>query len=189
MRTLDRKCAKANGVADYEDLIDELNADTEVRDGDKLICGDMTFTVVSLAGHTKCSVGFYLEQQRLLLGTETLGVYFGSDTYLPSYLVGYNMALESFRKANSLEIDSLLIPHYGMVDKKAAREYLENSERVSRSTALQLRQMLDTGMTKEEVLEEFTKAVYKENVAPIYPIDAFRLNTSIMIDLIAKEYK
>ena len=67
------------------------------------------FEVVGLPGHTKCSVGFYMRENRLLLGTETLGVYLGDGVYLPSYLVGYQMTMDSFARARALEIDSLLI--------------------------------------------------------------------------------
>ena len=66
MRDLDQKFAAKNGVKNYRDLIDNLCVDVEVLDGDKIQCGEMTFTVVELPGHTKCSVGFYLEENELL---------------------------------------------------------------------------------------------------------------------------
>lgn len=187
MRELDRKCAEACGVLDYEDFIDDLRADIPVNDGDVLTCGDLCFQVVALPGHTKCSVGFYLAEKKLLLGTETLGVYFGDNTYLPSCLVGYQMALESFRKARALDIESILLPHYGPVSREEARVYLENSEKTARETARKILEMLRAGKSKEEILDHFTETVYSENVKPVYPIDAFRLNTGLMIELIAKE--
>ena len=73
MRDLDRKFAAANGVTEYEDLIDEIHADLPLSDGD--IVPDTSFRVVALPGHTKCSVGYYDEQSGLLLSSETLGVY------------------------------------------------------------------------------------------------------------------
>lgn len=187
MRDLDRKFALKCGVGEYEDLIDELRVDVTVKDGDVLRCGDMTFRVIALPGHTKCSVGYYLEENKLLLGTETLGVYFGDNTYLPSYLVGYGITMDSFARAKALDIESILLPHYGAVHREEARAYLENSERVSRETASAIRTMIAEGKSKEEITEYFKRMIYKENVAPTYPIDAFELNTSIMIDLIARE--
>lgn len=187
MRTLDRQHSIKHGISQYEDRIDALRVDLPVEDGDVLRCGSMTFTVIALPGHTKCSVGFYLPEKKLLLGTETLGVYFGEDTYLPSYLVGYRMTLESFRRAKALEIERILLPHYGLIGENEAKRYLASSEQIAVSTAKAIKTHLVQGGTKEEAAELFKAAVYKENVRPTYPIDAFNLNTSIMIDLIHTE--
>lgn len=187
MRDLDRKFAAKCGVEEYEDLIDELRVDIAVKDGDELNCGDMTFRVIALPGHTKCSVGFYLKECKLLLGSETLGVYFGNNTYLPSYLVGYQMTMNSFNKAKELDIESILLPHYKAVHRSEAKIYLTNSEKVSRNTAEMIKTMLSKGKSKEEIATYFKNHIYKDNVAPTYPIDAFELNTSIMINLIESE--
>ena len=188
MRELDRKAAEKYGITDYEDRIDALRVDISVKDGDVLACGDLRFTVIELPGHTRCSIGFYLEEKKLFLGTETLGVYFGENTYLPSYLVGYQMALDSFQKAKRLEIESILLPHYGVVDKEEALVYLDRSEMVAKETAQTIQALFRSGKTQEEIVSYFEQTVYKENVAPTYPIDAFRLNTGIMAGLIRKEW-
>jgi len=188
MRDMDRKFAQKNGVTDYEDLIDTLRVDIAVNDGDRVHCGDMVFAVVALPGHTKCSVGYYLEEKKLLLGTETLGVYFGDGTYLPSCLVGFSMAYESFNKAKALDIENLLLPHYGVVGGDEARVYLARSEEVTRDTADKIKSLLLSGATNEEIVTHIEKTTYKDHVRPTYPEDAFRLNTGIMVELVRKEF-
>ena len=187
MRALDRSAAEKEGMADYEDLTDALRVDIVVKDGDEIACGDMTFEVVGLPGHTKCSVGFYMKENRLLLGTETLGVYLGDSVYLPSYLVGYQMTLNSFAKAATLDFDSLLIPHYGVVSGEAARTFLCSSERTARNTAEKICEIFARGGTKEDAFAWFKETIYVEKVRPADPIEAFNLNTSILIDLIHRE--
>lgn len=187
MRDLDRKYAATCGVTEYEDLIDELKVDITVNDGDFIRCGDMTFTVVSLPGHTKDSIAFYLEEKKFLLGSETLGVYFGQDTYLPFFLVGYQMSLDSFERVKAMDIDYMLLPHYGVADKAETKRFLKNAERTFRDTAEKIVALYRNGGTAEEALEYYKERFYKENVKPTYPIDAFMLNTSIMIELIKKE--
>ena len=188
MRDLDRKYATTCGVTEYEDLADELKVDVVVTDGESFTCGDMTFTAVHLPGHTKCSMGFYLAANKLLLGSETLGVYFGNNTYLPFYLVGLQLSLDSFAKAHTLDIESILLPHYGVVFGEEAESYLVNSERVTRETAAIIRRMIEEGKTDEEILAHFTTLFYTETVKPTYPVDAFNLNTSILIRQIRKEF-
>ena len=187
MRDLDSKAAIKYGASAYEDLIDQLKVDITVKDGDSFRCGDFFFTAIALPGHTHCSYGFYLPEHKLLLGSETLGVYFGYGTYLPFFLVGYQLTLDSFAKVRQLNVEKILLPHYGVVDREEAEVYLENSEESTREIAQTMLSMLKDGKTNEEILAFFEERDYRENVRPTYPIDAFHLNTSIMIEQIRKE--
>ncbi len=187
MRRLDRRFARKCGVYEYEDLIDNLKVDIAVNDGDKVKAGKMTFTVINLPGHTKCSVGFYLEENKLLLNSETLGVYFGENTILPICLVGYKMSLDSFKRVEGLDIENMLVPHYGLLDKKQTSFFLENSEKVLRQTAEHVKEIFSAGGTANDALKFFEQNFYTETIRPTYPIDAFLLNTGIMIELIKKE--
>ena len=186
MGELDRKAALTHGVAEYADLTGELRVDIVVADGEQVKCGGMRFTVVELPGHTRCSLGYYLAENQLLLGAETLGIYFGDGIYHPSFLVGYEMTLDSIRKAQRLEIRQLLIPHYGLVSGIEARDYLTCGEETARHSAKMIRDQLAQGKTSQEILEYLTEVLYTEQVAPAYPYDAFRMNTEIMINLIRK---
>lgn len=187
MRALDRSAAQKMGITDYEDLTDELHVDLAVRDGDEIACGDMKFRVISLPGHTKCSIGFYLEEKRLLLASETLGVYFGRGSYIPIYLVGYQMTLDSFAEAEKLDIDHLLIPHYGVIGRQEAQDFLAGSKAAAIRTAKKVREILSGGGSKEDAYAYFREMFYTERIRPTYPIDAFNVNTSAMIALIERE--
>ncbi len=187
MRQLDQSAARTYGIHSYPDLIDGLKVDISLEDADPLACGRMRFTAVALPGHTRCSMGFYLEENKLLLGTETLGVYFGKGTYLPSYLVGYEMTMESFRKAKALDIESILLPHYGIVTGQEAADYLTHSEAIARDIAAKVQQLLRQGKSKEQILQHFEQTYYQKHVEAVYPREAFLLNSRIMIDLLEKE--
>lgn len=187
MRELDGKFAKACGVSVYEDLIDTLKVDIPVNDGDKIKAGDMVFTAVNLPGHTRCSVGFYLESEKLLLGCETLGVYDGESTVVPSFLVGYEMSLASMERAKSLDIEYILVPHCGLLDKEQSKFYLETSEKLARETAQSIVALLKNDGTKQQAVQLFKDKFYKGKIKEMYPIAAMELNTGIMVDLLAKE--
>ena len=188
MSDLDRKAAASLGITEYENLLDELHADITVTDGDILECGQMRFTAVELPGHTKCSVGFYLEENKLLLATETLGVYFGQGVFLPSFLVGYQMTLDSIRKASSLDIRQILLPHYGLVSGHEAEDYLLNGEKVAQHICQMILNQLSEGKSTEDILSHLTDTLYTDQVKPAYPYDAFRMNSEIMIHLIQKTF-
>jgi len=187
MRDLDKKFSHASGIAEYDDLIDDLRVDIEVSDGDKILAGDMEFTVIHLPGHTRCSVGYYCRDKKLLLGCETIGVYGGGDIVVPSYLVGYKMTMESIEKVKSLDIEYILTPHYGILDKEQTKAYLANAEKNAKEVALTISDMAKRGCEKSEIFDYFKKKFYHGYVESIYPIDAMKMNTNIMIDLIKKE--
>ena len=187
MRDLDRKAAASFGVTEYEDLTDDLRADITVTDADTIVCGNLRFTAVELPGHTKCSVGYYLPENRLLLASESLGVYCGNGVYLPSFLVGYQMALDSIRKAGELDIDFMVIPHYGPVSGEEAREYLRCGEETARKSAEMILNQISQGKSNGDILEFLTDALYTQQVKYSYPYDAFRMNTEIMVNLIRNE--
>lgn len=187
MRDLDKKFATTCGIDDYEDLIDDLKVDISVSDGDIIKTGDMEFRVINLPGHTRCSVGFYCERLKLLLSSESIGVYYGEGHVMPLYLVGYQMALDSISKAENLEIDNILAPHYGLLDKKQSKEYLKTARKCAVELAENIKEMLLEGKSKDEILEYFKEKFYHGYVKIIYPIDALETNTRITIDLIERE--
>lgn len=185
MRDLDRKAALANGITDYDDRIDDIHADLPLSDGD--LVPDTSFRVIALPGHTRCSVGYYDEGSGLLLSSETLGVYYGEDRYMPAFLVGYRMTLESFARARTLDISAMLLPHYGLIPRASAQEFLARSEQSTRDTAELVLRLIDDGADDAEILALYEARFYTDDMHAVYPPDAFRLNTSIMIALIRRE--
>lgn len=189
MRDLDSKFAKTCGVENYTDLIDNLKVDIAVCDGDIIKAGDMAFEVINLPGHTKCSVGYYNKKHKLLLGCETIGVFNGVDDVVPSYLVGYKMALDSIEKVGKLDIENILTPHYGLLDKRQTKMYLEKAKQRTVAVAENIVNQFKNGKTNEQIAAEFENEFYHGYIKEVYPIDAMRLNTGIMIELIKKEFE
>ena len=187
MRELDRKHAAHLGVFQYEDRIDELQVDITVRDGDMINAGDMVFSVVALPGHTKCSVGFYLESERLLLSTETLGVYDGRDIVVPSFLVGYQMTRDSIAKVRSMGVGQFLLPHYGLLEADKTAFYLAECDKNAELTAEQITEILKKGGSYEDAVTWFRDTYYSGRIQPLYPEAAMLMNTNIMVRLIEQE--
>ncbi len=188
MRDLDGKFAKKCEVESYEDLIDDLKVDIPASDGDIIKAGDMEFEVINLPGHTKCSVGFYNKKEKFLLGCESIGVYDGEGEVVPSYLVGVEMAINSIEKAEKLDIENILVPHFGLLDKEKTKAYFARAKKSARETADEIIALLKEGKTKEDAIEYFKKKFYSGYIKEVYPKDAMELNTGITVDLIKREY-
>ncbi len=187
MRELDRKFADKCGAPDYEFLGGELRVDIPCKDGDIIRAGDMSFRVLELPGHTKCSVGFYCEERGLFLSSETIGVYDGGELIVPSYLVGYEMSLKAIDRVTALKIDRLLSPHLGILDEKQTEYFLNNAKRASEAAAQFILERLKKELPDEDIIRDFKERYRRGYIAEIYPEDAIELNTSIMIELIRRE--
>lgn len=187
MKELDSAFARECGVTDYEFLGDELRVDIPVRDGDTIDAGDMKFEVLELPGHTNCSIGFYLKEKKLLLSSETLGVYDGKELILPAYLVSVEKTILSIERVLKLDIDYILAPHFGILSKEQTDFFLRNMKDASLNTAEDIRQRLLNKETPEEIFEVYKDKYWRGYFREIYPVEAMKLNTSIMIKLVASE--
>ncbi len=187
MRELDRKHAAYLGIDDYEDRIEELTVDITVKDGDVIRAGDMVFSAVGLPGHTKCSMGFYLESEGLLLSTETLGVYDGRGAVVPSFLVGYQISRESIAKVRAMGVRQILVPHYGLLDADKTAFYLTACDRSAEFTAKKIAVILKNGGSHEDAVAWFRDTYYMGQIQSMYPEAAMLMNTHIMVRLIEKE--
>lgn len=187
MRELDAKAAKSEGIDEYEDLIDLLEADRTVVDGDRIAAGKHTYEALSLPGHTKCSVGYYCAETGLLLSSETVGVFNGTDDVVPSYLVGYKMTLASISRVEALQPRAMLLPHFGLIEGETVALYLSRARERATEVAETVCGMLRANNGESEIADWFEKTFYHGYIRQIYPIDAMRLNTSIMINLLRRE--
>ncbi len=187
MRDLDRKFALSRGVSEYEDLTDDLCVDITVADGDSIKAGDLTFTAITFPGHTRCSIGYYCHEKKLLLGSETTGVYVGDGVVMPLFLTGYQPALESIAKMETLDIAYVLSPHYGILDTEQTKLYLKNARSTTLEVVNTIKNILENGGSKEDAVTYYKEKFFRGYVKTIYPLAALDLNTRIMVDLIEKE--
>lgn len=187
MWELDGDFALRNGVNEYTQLTDSVPVDQTVTDGEEFAVGDINFRAIALPGHTKCSFGFLLPEEGILLGSETLGVRGEGDDVLPACLIGYKAAADSIEKVKRLCSDRISVPHCGLLDHNETVRYLENSEKCLDETVTAVGKMLKSGSDTSDCVEWFTKRFYKGSVVPAYPKAAMQLNTEIMVKAIKSE--
>ena len=190
MRDLDVNAALERGVNEYDDFIDELEGlvDVVVEDGDIIHAGKMDYQVIALPGHTKCSIGFYELNTRMLLGSETLGNYDGEHNVIfPIYLVGYQMTLDSIDRAVSLEPKSVVVPHYGLVGEDRVQWYLDSIKPAAAELAETFKRLIEAGKTDEELTAWYRDKFWHGKMKIIYPREAIKLNTGIMANLVRRE--
>lgn len=187
MAELDGKKAARRGVTKPIFYGDGLRVDIEVNDGDVIRVGVRSFEALSLPGHTKCSMGFYCPEERLLLSCETLGVYDGESTIAPAFLVGYQSSLEAIDRVSTLDIRHIVSPHFGLLSEEQTAWFIGHARRAAENAARSIAQLLESGAGEEQIFDWYSERYIRGRFEDIYPEDAARLNTSIMTRLIGKE--
>jgi hypothetical protein len=100
--------------------------------------------------------------------------------------VGYEMTLESIEKAKALDIEKMLVPHMGVIDRARAQYYLSEAKRSAENTYNEIKELLQSGKSHDDAVEYFKNKFYHGRIVEAYPIDAMMLNTNIMVSLIEK---
>lgn len=188
MTELDGKAAKKYGREEYTVDADKLRVDIPVNDSDAIALGDVSFRVLNLPGHTKCSVAYYCEERELLLSCETLGVYNGESKITPSVLVGCDCTLKSIDRVSGLKIKNILAPHIGLLDEEQTRFFLKNMKSATENAIKLIADCIKEGLSNEAIFDIYSETYRNDFNDEAYPIDAARLNTHIMTELIRKEY-
>ncbi|MCQ2505172.1 MAG: MBL fold metallo-hydrolase [Saccharofermentans sp.] len=187
MTRLDEAARELKGFTEPYEYIDKLHIDIPVTDGQTLKLGSLTCEVISLPGHTRDSVSYYFPGERLMLGCETVGLYAKEGVVMPSFLVGYQMTLDSIDKCSAYDIDNYLVPHQGMLSGDEVRDFIANS-RVSHEHSSKL--IIDgfkKGKSIEELVDDFSEDFYHEFIRVVYPPAAYSENVHIQIPMILKE--
>ncbi len=187
MAELDHAHAKTCGIEEYEFLGDSLKVDIVVKDGDVVDAKGKAFRVIATPGHTKCCISFYQEDEGLFLSTETLGIY-SREGVLPIILVSYEDAFRSIDRLIEIAPKKILVPHLGVLEGEDRDIYLKRVKddciRARDFVIEEYRQ----GKSRDEVVKAFVHGYLRPYLGEIYPLAAAYLNTSIMVDLIKREY-
>lgn len=188
MKEMDSAEAKNRGVFGYDDLFDTLRADRTVRDGDTVQLGAHSFIVLHLPGHTRCSIGYWCTESRLLLSNETLGVPASEDVVSPTYLVGYQMTLDSIDRVAALSPEHIVVPHNGcIIGGDACADFLKKARYWAVEAHDRIHEAHKNGRTDAECIELLRSLFYTPKTALVQPVKAFELNASYMVPMLLRE--
>ena len=187
MRRLNKDAALTHGITEFNDYIDHLHANMPVEDNDLIMLGSHKVRIVSLPGHTRDTIAYYFEDEKIMLGTETLGMYVADGLVMPSFLVGYQMSLDSIEKVKDYDIDAYFIPHWGLIEGEDVNTFFADSLKGHILGHDTIVNAYKEGKTHEEIFKIFEDLFYTPTVTEVYPFSAFAENTNIQIPMVLRE--
>lgn len=187
MRRLNLAASKFKGYESFTDYFDHLAVDISVEEGDVIDLNGHKAQIISLPGHTKDSIGYYFMNEKMMLGCETIGMYAKDDIVMPSFLVGYQMSLDSIKRASTFDLDYYIIPHWGLLEGDNIKTFFEDSYKSHIYGHDLIVNAYKECKTMKEIYNLFQEAYYSDEVKDMYPPAAFEENVTIQIPLILKE--
>ncbi len=187
MQEMDDFAAKAYGSEKAEDMTDLLYCDITLKDGEEIILGDETVRAVALPGHTKCCMGYFFEEARMLVSCETLGILADESLVFPGCLIGYKITLDSIERALSLGASELLIPHSGYLYGEEIKDYLDASRKATDDCKKLILDAYGKGKDFDGIVQEYKKKYYSEKISKSYPEHALMANLSAQIPMFINE--
>lgn len=187
MKEMDDFAAKAYKYSCSEESTDLLYCDITPEDGEEInLCGKK-IRAVALQGHTRCCMGYYFIEEKMLVSCETLGIYADESMVFPGCLIGYAVTLESIDKALSLGAKEILIPHSGYLYGEDIAEYLKASKKATDDCRDLIVNAHRQGKDFDGIVEEYKKKYYSEKIAQSYPEHALMANLSAQIPMFIGE--
>ena len=168
--------------------LEKLRVDIPVSQGDIIDLGELKFTVIQTPGHTKCSISLYSPQEKLLVASESLGLYTGiKDFVIPCFLVGYEMSIQSIKKVMPLDIQSILFPHLGLKSGEEIQGFFSQSLYWFEKTRDAIVQGYREGKDGNELMDILSGMFYTGKARKMQPEKAFLLNAGYMVQIVIRE--
>lgn len=192
MLELDDALAERRGLSPAgRGLFSSIRADIAVNEGDSLLLGSHRAIVLEAFGHTRDSICFWFPKEKLLLGTETLGVYTDGSFGL-AMLTGYESTVSSLKKVRDLPVETYMLPHgAGVVFGNAeCRACFDQAMSDAEATKNQILTVFSKDNWSEESIEAAIQMIIETgNYYDPTMIRARELNASIMVKQIYLEFR
>lgn len=175
--------AKEQFGTDIEITTEGLRIDIILKDGDCVSLGKETVTAYETKGHTDCSMSYLLSPYGILFSSESTGVVNGTEFMYPSILKNYNDAIESAYRLKKLEVNKIIVPHYGVLSDDAKKTFFDDFIDAAKAERQLIFRCIEEGLSDEEILEEHKKVYWSEARSHNQPYPAYKLNAEITIRL------
>ncbi|NLY70175.1 MAG: MBL fold metallo-hydrolase [Clostridiales bacterium] len=171
---------------DYSD--DYVKIDKVVKQGDQISLGDEAIEIHESPGHTNCSLSFYLMKSKVLFPAETIGHLNSDGIMLMAILKSYKETIDSIEKAEQIDADYIVSPHYGFVPEEIKPSYFDLAIETAEEYKDFILGKYQSGLSEDEILDEFIKVYWHGHKYNQQPFEAFRVNAYYSIRAILNEF-
>jgi len=167
---------------------DAFHADVIVKDGELIPLGGVSVKTLETPGHTRDSLSFFIPELELLVVSETAGFMMPDGNVYPTYLTGFNDAVNSIEKCRKIPYKYLSFPHYGIVAEKYANGFFDKALKAVTDCRDFILGMREEKLDKEAMFERYVQKYGSEELYGYQPWDAFAVNARATIACTLREF-
>ncbi|MCU0596317.1 MAG: MBL fold metallo-hydrolase [Desulfobacterota bacterium] len=125
-----------------------------LKEGDRLVCGDLTIEILEVPGHSSCSIAAYVPEEKALFASDALGVHYPGLVFAAGNS-NFDLFETNVRRLAGFDVEAVLLEHFGGALGDEARSLLLRSieaAREARSAMLEsYRRTGDVTKTAQEI--------------------------------------
>ena len=171
---------------DYKD--EGFRMDVGLTEGSVISLGDRHIRAFVTMGHTRCSMTYYLEEDSILLASESTGICLGRGQVHSSILTGFQDSMDSIEKCRAIGAKHIISPHFLEVDEETAARFWDLSREAGEEIRDFILGCLRKGMSEEALLEACTDHYWVGSVKDEQPREAFQINLKAKVKVILREF-
>jgi len=97
-----------------------IEVEQTLKEGDRLVCGDLTIDFLEVPGHSSCSIAAYVPEEKALFASDAAGVYY-KDFVFAAGNSNYDLYQQSLQRMAAYPVEVVLLEHYGAAVGEEAR--------------------------------------------------------------------
>ncbi len=166
----------------------ELQITAPLTDGQEFPFDDGVFRILFTPGHTRDSISVDWPAHGMAWLCETLGVPRPDGRVQPCFLSSYRDALYSAERIAALGARQFILSHT-QTPLSAAQSagYLTASRAAMTQSAELIRRLFEDGQDYDGIFEGYAGQYWSERYRPIWPYEAFAINTAAAIRVVLRE--
>lgn len=185
--SMGRSAAELYGKDPDEVSADGLRIDVVLENADVIDLGHEKIVAFETKGHTDCSVSYFMQPEGILFASESTGIVGMDGQVRTSILKSFDQSLESATFLKLLPFQYLLVPHYGILDRRYNDSYFDEYIEAAEKEKDFINSLIDKGLSQEEIFEEHKKVYWTQARKKDQPYRAYDVNTHIIIKRMLKE--
>jgi hypothetical protein len=136
-----------------------------------------------------CSLTFYEPEDKVLLLSESTGVYVDPTWIDVSILTGYGQTMDSIEKCRALGAETLYVSHYGKISDLSPEAYFTLAKNSAAAFKNLVLKEWGKGCCDEEVMQACREQIWSTKVKghEDQPVAAFDANTKAFLNVLRKE--
>ncbi|UCD33076.1 MAG: MBL fold metallo-hydrolase [Desulfobacterales bacterium] len=163
-----------------------VEVETVVKDGDIILCDDLSMEVIDVPGHSSCSIAIYVSQEKAMFASDAGGIPIGRRVFTAANS-NFDKYQKSIEKMAGYDIDIYLAEHFGARVGADARGYLFKSMGAAKETRRIMEASYDRTKDVKKSTEEMTDMFMEWVPENFMPRDIIALVAGQMLRYIAKQ--